>query len=261
MKAFRGLMLKEWLIGRRVLLWLLLAQAGFVFVVFLLARYLEVAGLFYISSPLVMLVHPLIMIFLIFGCLNAEGKAQLWIYNPQSSRMLLGSKLLISVLFQGISLLFASLLTFVTMRIPTSYFDVSFHAESMMSFYNLLQMGIFLMALSLFLALLMLFLWVVYHALARISSIRPFRWLVVALLFVGMVMVGSWYESTSLYQQMDTIWVVNVLSDSSFTMSSDNLRFYLNTEGISLLTTGLDIITLVLLFLASCWLLDRKIEV
>ncbi|MFJ7828922.1 hypothetical protein ACQKL0_05820 [Peribacillus sp. NPDC097264] len=261
MKAFRGLMQKEWLIGKSVLLWLLLAQAGLVFVAYLLAKYFEVAGLFYISSPMVMLMHPLIMIFLICSRLNVEGKAQVWLYNPQSSGMLLGSKLLISVLFQGMSLLFACLLTFVTMRIPTSNFGVSFHTESMMSFYNLLQMGIFLMAVSLFLALVMLFLWVVYHALARVSAIKPFRWLIVSLLFIGMVMVGSWYESTAVYQQMDTVWVVDVLSDSSFTMSADNLKFYLNTGGISLLTTGLDIITLVLLFLASCWLLDRKIEV
>ena len=247
--------------GKSVLLWLVLAQAGFVLVAYVLAKYLGIAGLFYISSPMVMMMHPLIMIFLICSRLNVEGKAQVWLYNPQSSAMLLGSKLLISVLFQGGSLLLACLLTFVTMRIPTSHFGVSFHAESMMSFYNLLQMGIFLMAFSLFLALVMLFLWVVYHALARLSAIKPFRWLIVSLLFIGMVMVGSWYESTAVYQQMDTVWVVDVLSASSFTMSADNLRFYLNTGGISLLTTGLDIITLVLLFMASCWLLDRKIEV
>jgi hypothetical protein len=39
-------MIKEWLIGKSTLLWLLVAQFGLVFIALLASRYLEVAGLY-----------------------------------------------------------------------------------------------------------------------------------------------------------------------------------------------------------------------
>lgn len=56
--------------------------------------------------------------------------------------------------------------------------------------------------------------------------------------------------------------VNTAMSGSSMNMSEFKLELYLEGGGnISLLTSGLDVIGLVLLFLAACWLLDRKIEV
>lgn len=261
LNSFKGLVLKEWLIGKFTLLWLLVSQVGFVFISFLISRYWEVAGVFYMSTWVIMILQPFIMFSLILGCLNYEGKTQLWIYNPQSAAMLLGSKLLSSVLFQGISILFACCLVFVAFRVPTSYFQQDFQLEHM-ELLGLLQVGGVMTAVSIVIAVLMMFLWVVYHALARIQLIKNIRWLLVFLLFIGTVILKNWVGHTMLYSKLDDIWAVPAFSGSSFRLSQSKLEFYLESGGnISLLTSGLDVIGLVILFLASCWLLDRKIEV
>ncbi|MGE7764391.1 hypothetical protein [Peribacillus sp. NPDC096540] len=262
MNSFIGLMKKEWLIGKNALLWLLAAQAGLVLISFLVSRYWEVAGLFYMSTWLIMIMQPFIMISLIFGCLNSDGKTQLWIYNPQSSAILLGSKLLTSVLFQVASILFACFLVFVALRVPTSYFHADFQLENMVGLVGLFKIGGYMMVAGIVIAVLMMFLWVVYHALARVHFIKHLRWLFVSALCIGMIMLRDRIGNTALYQKLDDIWIIPAISGSSMNMSEFKLEFYLKGGGnISLLTSGLDVIGLVLLFLAACWLLDRKIEV
>lgn len=263
LNSFKGLVLKEWLIGKSTLLWLLVAQVGFVIISFLVSRYWEVAGIFYMSTWVIMILQPFIMFSLIFGCLNYDGKTQLWIYNPQSAAMLLGSKLLSSVLFQVVSILFASCLVFVAFKVPTSYFQQDFQVGSITELGGLLQIGGVMTAVSIVIAVLMMFLWVVYHALARIQLIKNIRWLFVFFLFIGMILLKYWVGNTKVYQKLDEIWAVPAFSgSSSFSLSKTNLEFYLEGGGnISLLTSGLDVIGLLILFLASCWLLDRKIEV
>ncbi|MGG4265250.1 hypothetical protein [Peribacillus simplex] len=262
MNSFKGLMKKEWLIGKTTLLWLLVAQVGLVFIVFLLSRYLEVAGLFYLCTSVIMFLQPFFMFSLIFGCLNYEGKTQLWIHNPQSAVMLLGSKLLSSVLFQVVSILFACCLVFVAFRVPTSYFQPDFQMENNSELVGLLQIGGVMTAVSIVIAVLMMFLWVVYHALLKIQLIKNIRWLIVSLLFIGMVLAGNWVGNTKIYKKLDELWAVPAFSGSSFSLSQAKFEFYIESkENISLLTSGLDVIALVILFLASCWLLDRKVEV
>ncbi|MDM5221865.1 hypothetical protein QUF86_14180 [Peribacillus sp. NJ11] len=262
MNSFKGLVQKEWLIGKSTLLWLLVAQVGFVFISFLVSKFLEVAGLFYMCTWVILFLQPFIMFSLIFGCLNYEGKTQLWIHNPQSAAILLGSKLLSSVLFQVVSILFASCLVIVAFKVPTSYFQQDFQVGNITELGGLLQIGGVMTAVSIGIAVLMMFLWVVYHALARIQFIKNIRWLLVSLLFIGMVLLKNWVGHTMVYQKLDDIWAVPAFSGSSFSLSQAKLEFYIESGGnISLLTSGLDVIGLVILFLASCWLLDRKIEV
>ncbi|MFF5396667.1 hypothetical protein ACFY5J_04605 [Peribacillus butanolivorans] len=134
-------MKKEWLIRKNALLWLLVVQGGLVFISFLASRYFEVAGLFYMCTWLIMIMQPFIMVSLIFGCLNSDGKTQLWIYNPQSSAVLLGSKLLTSVMFQAVSILFACCLVFFAFRVPKSKFHADFQVENMVGLMGLFEIG------------------------------------------------------------------------------------------------------------------------
>ncbi|MFD6440588.1 hypothetical protein ACFWDG_12390 [Peribacillus sp. NPDC060186] len=261
MNSFKGLMKKEWLIGKNALLWLLVTQAGLVFISFFASRYWEVAGPFYMSTWWIIMMHPLIMILLILGCLSSDGKTQLWIYNPQSSAMLLGSKLLISMVFQVVSLIFSSCLAFVALTIPSSYFQADFQVENMLELGGLLKLDAFMLTLSILIAVFLLFLWVVYHALARVHSIRHLRWLFVSALCIGMIMLRDRIVNMAFYQKLDDMWVIQTIRETSMTMTEFKLGFYLKAGDFSLLTSGLDVIGLVLLFLASCWLLDRKIEV
>lgn len=261
MKAFRGLIQKEWLIGKTMLLWLLLAQVGFVFIAYFLAKYMDAPGLFYFSSSGILMMQPMIIIFLILNALHSEGKTQLWLHSPQSSGLLLGSKVLVSVLFQMISFMFACGLTLISLSIPTNYFQEYFQVDTVMRGIDLFMLIGNYLVICIFISILVVFLWVIYHALARISAIKKIRWLVVTLLFACMTMLGYWFESSSFYQWMDDIWVVEGLINVSFEMTDVSMDYILNTEKDSLLTSGLDILSLVLFFLASCWLMDRKLEV
>ncbi|MFE0507705.1 hypothetical protein ACWF7H_06755 [Peribacillus butanolivorans] len=261
MNSFKGLMKKEWLIGKNALLWLLVVQGGLVFISFLASRYWEVAGLFYMCTWLIIMMHPLIMILLILGCLSSDGKTQLWIYNPQSSAVLLGSKLLTSVLFQMVSIIFSSCLIFVASTIPVSYFQADFQVENKLGIMGLLKLDAFMLIVSILIAVFLLFLWVVYHALARVHSIKHLRWLFVSVLCLGIIMLRNEIVNTAFYQKLDDMWVIQTISETSMTMTDFKLGFYLKAGDTSLLASGLDVIGVVLLFLASCWLLDRKIEV
>ncbi|MGW6298130.1 hypothetical protein [Peribacillus butanolivorans] len=262
MNSFKGLMKKEWLIGKNALLWLLVVQGGLVFISFLASRYWEVAGLFYMCTWLIIMMHPLIMILLILGCLSSDGKTQLWIYNPQSAGMLLGCKLLISMVFQMVSIIFSSCLIFVASTIPVSYFQADFQVENKLGIMGLLKIDAFMLTVSILIAVFLLFLWVVYHALARVHSIKHLRWLFVSALCLGMIILRNEIVNTAFYQKLDEIWLIPAMSGSSMNMSEFKLELYLEGGGnISLLTSGLDVIGFVLLFLAACWLLDRKIEV
>ncbi|MEK4537544.1 hypothetical protein NST21_19760 [Peribacillus sp. FSL K6-1552] len=261
MNSFKGLMKKEWLIGKNALLWLLVVQGGLVFISFLVSRYWEVAGLFYMCTWLIIMMHPLIMILLILGCLSSDGKTQLWIYNPQSAGMLLGCKLLISMVFQMVSIIFSSCLVFVASTIPVSYFQADFQVENSLGIMGLLKVDAFMLTVSIVIAVFLLFLWVVYHALARIHSIKNLRWLLVSALCIGMIMLRDRIVNTVFYQKLDDMWVIKTISETSMTMTDFKLGFYFKAGDTSLLASGLDVIGVVLLFLASCWLLDRKIEV
>lgn len=202
--------------------------------------------------------QPLAIIFLISNALHSEGKTQLWMHSPQSSGLLLGSKVLVSVLFQMISFIFACGLALVSLSIPpTSYYQV----DKVMRGIDLFMLIGNYLVICIFISILVVFLWMTYHSLARISALKKIRWLVVTLLFACMTMLGYWFESSSFYQWMDDIWVVEGLINVSFEMTDVSMDYIVNTEKESLLTGGLDILSLVLLFLASCWLMDRKLEV
>ncbi len=79
---------------------------------------------------------------------------------------------------------------------------------------------------SIVIAVLMMFLWVVYHALARIQR------LFVSLLFIGMVLLKNWVGNTKVYQNLDEIWAVPAFSgSSSFSLSQAKLEFYIEGGG------------------------------
>ncbi|MFJ7755049.1 hypothetical protein ACQKGI_06695 [Peribacillus muralis] len=262
MNSFKGLVQKEWLVGKTTLLWLLALQAGFVCLAFFAASYWEVAGLFYLCTWLNMLVQPLFIFSVILSCLHSEGKTMLWIHNPQSAAMLLGSKLSISMFFQVASIFFSACIVFGGMMIPESLFKKGFHNETMLDGGSLLMTAGVLVMVSLALAVFTLFLWIVYHALAGNDVMKPLRVLLISAFCLGMLFFRNWLVSTGLYMKLDELWTVPIISDSSFSMSLDHFEFSFQTGGsLSLLTSGFELIGLVILFLISCWLLDRKIEV
>ncbi|NCT37385.1 hypothetical protein GTW56_14170 [Bacillus sp. EB93] len=101
----------------------------------------------------------------------------------------------------------------------TSYFQQDFYGENIMEIGGLLQLGGVMTAISIVIAVLMMFLWLMYHAFARIQLIKNIRWLLVSLQFIGMVMLKNWVCNTMVYQKLDNIWAVPAFSVRYFILS------------------------------------------
>jgi hypothetical protein len=84
-------------------------------------------------------------------------------------------------------------------------------------------------AVSIVIAVLMMFLWV--SALARTQLIKNIRWLLVSLLFLGMVLLKNWVGNTMVYQKLDNIWAVPDFSGMLFSLSQAKLEFSIEGGG------------------------------
>lgn len=253
MKPFMGLMKKEWKLGRKSLVWLLLLQMVLVLITYLLGNHYHLPGIMFVGVIPLLMIHILMVPAMLLTLLNVEGKSQLWLHNPQSSILLLGSKLLTGLGLHLISLLFSAVVLVVMVL-----------SNEKMQGYGIYEIGIVLSVItviSLVIAVQCLLLWVVYHALAKFPQIKNIRWLIVIILFFGINYLLEFIQNTSLYQALDEIARVTIFQFNSF--SVDRTEFTLAGEVIdfSLLTFSIDTIIFVGLFYLACWVFDRKLEV
>jgi len=259
MKPFLGLMKKEWKLGRKSLIWLLLLQISLVFITFLLGNHYHVPGIMLAGVILLLLLHIFMVPVMLLTLLNVEGKSQLWLHNPQSSGLLLGSKLLTGLGLHLISLLFSALVLVVSVMNHSSLLSIE-----QMQGYGIFEIGIVLgiiTVISLVIAVQCLLLWVVYHALAKYPQIKNVRWLIITILFFGMNFLLEFIQNTSLYQSLDEVARVTIFQLNSFSVDRTELSFAGEVVDFSLLTFSIDILIFVGLFYLACWVFDRKLEV
>ncbi len=180
MNAFFGLLKKDLLISR------------FWYSVFLTAMIVAMVAAVLLSYrwgepgllvPLLFTMIPVQIFFLpiaVGAMLRVEGKTQLWLYNPQSSLKLLLSKIIVSFIFLIISqiVFFVFLATLLKLvfnlnineLLPLNVIPVTFAS---------------FILVSLYLTILFIFLWTIYHSLGKFPALKNFRWLVVTAIFFG----------------------------------------------------------------------------
>ena len=258
MKPFLGLMKKEWKLGRKSLVWLLLLQMVLVLITFLLFNHYHVPGIMFVGIIPLLMIHIFMIPAMLLTLLNVEGKSQLWLHNPQSSSLLLGTKLLTGLGLHLISLLLSAGVFVFALNSSSLLSNVQ------MQGYGFFELGTILgviTIISLFLAVECLLLWVIYHALVKFPSMKNVRWLIITLLFLGINYLINFFQDTALYQALDEMARVTIFQFNSF--SVDNEEFSLAGEVIdfSLLTFSIDTLVVVGLFYLACWVFDRKLEV
>lgn len=258
MLAFQGLLKKDFHISKNwFFLWI-----GFLALFLILPFALEV----YFHQPLSFLPIAVIMLLgfhvfflpgMLLSMLRLEGKTQLWLYNPQNSKLLILSKIVISIAYQLIAQLF---ITCVGLVIYLFFKDL-FILDKADLFIELTTLNAGLVLISLYFSLWCLFYWTVYHSLGKYPKMKNWRWLFVVVLFILLSLISSFLESIDVLQDILTKWKIPVIMGASFKYSHAGYTLGLNTMNLPVLTLVLYVAISVGLFVISCLLLDRKVEV
>lgn len=262
---FLGLLKKDFLLIKDLfLVWLLTETVLFIvgaaffsyFDTFeMVIAFLYLAALFHIA------VLPIAMMVL----LNKEEKAgHYWLHGTAAVWQLLLSKLLISFAVTAASLILIDGFTLAS-------FSVEFPKEIITNFDSripylegfLINGGILTSAI--YFTLLGLFFWAVYHSLNAFPALKKFRWLIIVLIYLTMQVLMAGVLALRTTRKLLSSWAIPI--SESF---HANLKGY-RLLGLTLQSASEPVIFIwplilpalfvVVLFLATCWLLSRKVEV
>ncbi|WP_445490202.1 hypothetical protein [Niallia sp. 03133] len=190
----------------------------------------------------------------IFSSLKLEGKTQLWLHNPNSSIKLLFSKILSSLIFSSISLVISIFLANICLNMSEKM-DVFFTSA------DLLYMGIFALIISSYISIWIIFYWVVYHSLARITWIKKIRWLVLIIIWNAWSAFTYFIDKLPFIMALKQMSIIKLGKAFQFQAGENSFSAGIESTEVSLVVVVGYFGIMVVLFLVSSWLLDRKVEV
>ncbi|WP_419881625.1 hypothetical protein ACN6MY_19325 [Peribacillus sp. B-H-3] len=261
MFAFKGLLKKEWLIGKKMLYVLLFLQAAFFVIGYASSWYFRSSSVFTLMMFVMILFHmggiPAFLCYL----LSADGKSQLWLHNPNSSWLLLGAKLIMSLVFHFLSILAACFLAYVVLHFSEDIFRGAAKVIDEPALGDLLALAVTVTASSLFIGSIVLLLWTLYHSLARVRLVRKVRWLAAFLGFAAITVLWNWMTTFAFYKKMESIGSFHFHTAGKFEITAHSVSFSAAENSSSIMILALRVIFFVFAFWLSARLFDRKIEV
>ncbi|MFD0048054.1 hypothetical protein ACFVHQ_01730 [Actinomycetes bacterium NPDC127524] len=261
MFALKGLLKKEWLIGKKMLYVLLFLQAALFIIGYASSWYFRNSSVFTLMMFGMILFHmggiPAFLCYL----LSADGKTQLWLHNPNSSWLLLGAKLIMSLVLHFLSILAACFLAFVVLHFSEDIFRGGAKIIGEPTFGELLMFAATVSVSSLFIGGIVLLLWTLYHSLARVRIVRKVRWLAAILGFAAITVLWNWMTTFAFYKKMESIGSFHFHTVSNFKITSHSVGFLAAENSSSIMILALRTIFFIFAFWLSARLFDRKIEV
>ena len=260
MKAFVGLMKKEWKLQRNWLLYGLLTVMG-IFITSSLIAFLIGSG--NIATAPVILVLSLqifyIPLFLLVS-LNMEAKSNLWLHTPHSSLKLLCSKLITALYIHvALTLVVGVILYLIKSTIQKSVGNVT---SSSLLFMDISIFVLVVIFLSFYFGLYVVLYWTLNASLKSIKKLQRFRVPMMVVIIIGLQTLINAFKNVPIYQKILDFGVIKRTPDGMGNLHFDggNTQVYLGGESISL--GG---IFLILLFIAyvlwvSSWLLEKVVE-
>lgn len=205
-------------------------------------------------------VHIFLMPMIMLRVLRIEGKTQMWLYSPQSSQKLLLSKISAAFLLQLFSQIILLMYGYFVMNILQKNALIERFSEFLP-----VKQGVFfqlgLLAGAVYISVWVVFLWTVYHSLSGFPKLRNFRWLVVVLIW-------------AFYNILEAFLVrIHVIQNELFTFGfnyqmAPRMHYEVGGWRLQFVDLSLPIIPIIfytilsiVLFWASCRLLDQKVEV
>ncbi|PLS15614.1 hypothetical protein CVD28_21605 [Bacillus sp. M6-12] len=257
MTAFIGLLKKDWQLGKRNLFFVILLQLFIAGGGYALSRYFEIDELMLVAGVVLIFSHLFGLPAILLTLLNIEGKTQLWLYNPNPASFLLGAKILISTVMYIISVAMACTLGYLLIT-NTSFFEHGNLPADTPYIIDLSLIAIGLTYQSLLMALFLLFFWTFYHSM---KFIKAFRWLLIIIIFSGYSWLEIWIGELEIIQELKKTGLVRLSITNYLEMESNGLKVYTKPIDFSIWTVGTSLLMVAIIFLISCKLLDRKVEV
>lgn len=211
--------------------------------------YIMLLGLQLLLAPIMLL-----------SALRQEGKTQLWLYNPQSSKKLILAKMSAVFTFQVVSQLIMALYAFVIMTFLTYKGEINTLSE-LLSFKPGLLIHLGILSASLYFSFWITFLWTVYHSLGKYPAIRNFRWLIIILIWGAFNTIEGILSRTQVMQQLFSFTAnIDVTPKMDYEQGSGwNINY--TDVPIPIIPIILYAIISIALILFASRLLDRKVEV
>ncbi len=256
MMNWSGLLRKEFRVTRTLLLGVLtfdlLVMIGF----FLASERWEFPYLTAIIGGVLTAIHVFFLPLYLLISLNTEGRnLHLWLHNPQSGSRLLGAKFLNGLLAILISIGLVSSLSLLAYNLETSALELPIDNVWLFGFYFLAV----IVTGSIYMGIWLIFYWTFYQVLK--TYIGKWALLLVLVLVAFISWLGSWFSGTRLSEVLVEWGYVQLPSPLNMEVSQQEFGLTVSTFPFPVGNVVFDIITLVVIFLLTCWLLDRKVEV
>lgn len=210
-------------------------------------------------------IQALYLVYYLLHSLSAEKKKMhLWLHTRMPAYSLLLSKMVAAMISMGITFLITGT-TFVLALNASESIPIEIPWANLLELGLLGGLHIFLFAISF--AVWFLFFWMIFLLFSR--SLGTFTSIILTffLFIVLNVVLYGWFTSSGLYEML-TMWGTINLGEilSSFNVITDLETGTEVTTETSAVTVHLgtyvfDAILVLILFFASCWMLDRKVEV
>jgi hypothetical protein len=254
--AFKGLMRKEWLLSKNTFI-LLLCFKLFIWAVVLGGSVItKNPELLYIATSMIVGIHVIYITMIVGSGLSLEEKSQMWLHNPRSTSMILGSKLLTGILLQFISLFLACILLGLTVIILDS------PSENFLTAGSLFQMCIQLTFSGLELAIFYTFYWTVYHSMGKFVFVAKFKKVLFTLFIMASIILILFLENQLLAGLQSVLPVpIELTKFMNVYIEEDGLGVKSGSEKISLAGLLISSIKITVLFFISSLLLNKAVEV
>ncbi|MGP7816869.1 hypothetical protein [Niallia sp. 01092] len=254
MKAFKGLLKKDLKLSKTMFYTFLIMMAIMIATGFGFSGYYQKFDIVAVFAFGLVGAHVIYLPLSIYSSLRVEGKTQLWLHNPNSSILLLLSKILSSFIFAVISLTISILFATICLRMSDQMNLIFTRTE-------LLFMGIFILSISDFMSIWGIFYWVIYHSLAKITWLKKIRWLLLFLMWNAWEAVTNFLDKLSFIKELKQIGVIKIGNALQFQGSEGSFSTSIESTEVSLVVIAGYLCITIILFFISSWLLDRKVEV
>jgi hypothetical protein len=254
MKAFKGLLWKDYSISK---LWFFgwLALLLFFFVVGVsLSVYFEVPELSIMIVFLEGLAHMIFMPLILLSMLMIEGRTQLWLHTPQSGKKLLLSKLIVAFSYSLLSLLLVDLLGVISLTWQEG--NILFLPWKESIFFN-----VAVTSSAIYFSCWVFLYWTVYYGLARSPVLKKFRWLFLILMFIVYQVIASLLMTLEWFRDFTNLLTIKVRGAFFLEMGPDSFEAGSEFIHLPVIPFLLYSILAVVIFFAASWILERKVEV
>lgn len=255
-RAFRGLIRKEWLMSRNTFIFLTCFKLFIWAVAWGVSLITNNYEFLFIATTMIVGIHVIYITMMVGSGLSIEEKSQMWLHNPRSINMILGSKILTGMILQ----LFSLLVAFLLLGITVIFFSSAM--EHFLTIESIIQMGVQLTFSGLELAIFYTFYWTVYHSMGKFYYLAKFKVILFTLFIIVSFTLILFIEKQLLAGLYSVLPVpIEMTKFMNVYIEEDGLSIQSGAEKISLAGLFISSLKMIGLFFLSSWLLNKAVEV